>query len=103
MKNESNNEYTISEDLVSEVTVPALYQVVIHNDDFTPMEFVISVLETLFYMGRRQAADKMLEAHTKGNAVCGVFSRDVAESKICQVMEEARKNEYPLNCSMDAA
>jgi ATP-dependent Clp protease adaptor protein ClpS len=102
-KNEDNKEYTENLSLINEITIPALYQVVIHNDDFTPMEFVISVLESFFYMDRRQAAEKMLEAHMQGEAICGVFSKDVAETKIDQIKEQARLNEYPLNCSMEAA
>lgn len=81
---------------------PPLYQVYIHNDDFTPMEFVIGILERFFYMERRNAAEIMLEAHVKGKALCGVFSKDCAETKISQVIEYARSHDHPLVCSMEA-
>lgn len=85
-----------------EVREPSLYQVLLHNDDFTPMEFVVGVLESFFYMSRSKAAEIMLEAHRQGKAVCGLFSKDVAESTITQVIEYARTKEHPLTCSMEA-
>ena len=80
-----------------------LYRVFISNDDFTPMEFVVSVLEKFFYMGREQAARVMFEAHTLGKGVCGLFSKDIAETKIWEVAEYTRKHEHPLMCGMEAA
>jgi len=80
---------------------PSLYQVVIHNDDFTPMEFVIDVLEKFFNMDTTLATSVMFEVHVKGKAVCGVFTRDVAETKVDHVMEYARVNGHPLLCSME--
>ena len=80
---------------------PHLYQVVMHNDDFTPMEFVVSILERFFYMDRRRATETMLKVHSDGQAVCGVYTRDVAETKTTQVMEYARRYEYPLTCTME--
>jgi ATP-dependent Clp protease adaptor protein ClpS len=80
-----------------------LYQVLVHNDDFTPMEFVIRVLEKFFFLSRAKAAEIMLEAHTKGISACGIFSRDLAESKISQVVEYARDYQHPLLCSMENA
>lgn len=85
------------------VNEPSLYQIFVHNDDFTPMEFVVDLLERLFYMTRRRAAEVMLEAHVQGRAGCGFYTRDVAESKIAQVTDHARTNEFPLICSMEAA
>ena len=81
---------------------PLAFQVYLQNDDFTPMEFVIATLETFFYMERRLAAEIMLEAHTKGKGACGIYTKDIAETKISQVIEHARLNEYPLICSMEA-
>lgn len=89
-------------DKVSEVE-PRLYQIVLHNDDFTPMEFVLSVLESVLFMDRRQAAAVMMEAHQKGKAVCGQFVKDVAESKQLLINDLARESEHPLVCSMEAA
>jgi ATP-dependent Clp protease adaptor protein ClpS len=102
MKSEVSKEHDNNLEFSAELAEPALYQVVLHNDDFTPMEFVVGILEKFFYMDRKQAADKTLEAHVKGKTVCGVFSKDFAESKILQVMEHAQSYEHPLNCSMEA-
>lgn len=84
-----------------ELKEPHLYQVLMHNDDFTPMEFVVSVLERFFYMDRRRATETMLKVHADGQAICGVYTRDVAETKTTQVMEYARRYEYPLTCTME--
>lgn len=80
---------------------PPLYRVYIHNDDFTPMEFVLSVIEQFFFMDRRAAAEVMLAAHVDGRAACGTYSRDCAEAKIAQITNYARSHEYPLLCSME--
>lgn len=82
---------------------PNFYQVIMHNDDFTPMEFVVSVLERFFCTNRLAATQIMLEAHMSGRAVCGVYTRDVAESKIAQVIDYSRINEHTLICSMEVA
>lgn len=81
---------------------PLMYQVVMHNDDFTPMEFVVEILETFFGMDRTKATSIMYEVHMSGKAVCGIFSKDVAETKVEQVMDYARRNEHPLLCSVEA-
>lgn len=81
---------------------PTLYQVCLHNDDFTPMEFVVEVLETFFNMDTGTATNVMYQVHTTGKALCGLFSRDVAETKVDQVMEYARRHEHPLLCSVEA-
>lgn len=82
---------------------PPLYKVVMLNDDYTPMEFVVEILERFFYMNREKATHVMLTVHTKGKAVCGVFSRDVAETKAAQVNQYARQNEHPLLCEIEAS
>ncbi len=87
----------------NELEIPSLYQVVLHNDNFTPIEFVVGLMEKFFYMDRRKAAEKTLELHARGKAVCGVYSRDFAESKVTQVMEFAELHDHPLDCSMEAA
>ncbi len=99
MRNELSKEYT-GLDVVAVLKQPPLYQVVMHNDDFTPMEFVVDMLQRFFFMERRTAIEVMSEIHMLGKAACGFFSRDVAESKIADVTEQARKHEYPLLCSM---
>lgn len=80
---------------------PPLYQVVLLNDDFTPMDFVIVVLETFFNMERERATQVMLHVHTRGKGVCGVFTREVAETKVTQVNEFSRSHQHPLLCTME--
>ena len=81
---------------------PSMYRVVLINDDYTPMEFVVETLEIFFNMGREQATQVMLQVHTQGKAVCGIFTRDIAETKAAQVNQFARENEHPLLCEIEA-
>lgn len=80
---------------------PGKYKVVLLNDDYTPMPFVTEVLMRFFYMSEDLATQVMLEVHFKGRAVCGVFTRDVAETKVAIVNDYAVKHEHPLLCSME--
>ncbi|WP_371169493.1 ATP-dependent Clp protease adapter ClpS [Aliiroseovarius sp. 2305UL8-7] len=80
---------------------PPMYKVLILNDDFTPMEFVVMVLERFFGMNHAQAFELMLTVHKKGLAVAGVFSHEVAETKVTQVMQLAREHQHPLQCTME--
>ncbi|WP_317928850.1 ATP-dependent Clp protease adapter ClpS [Halioxenophilus sp. WMMB6] len=82
---------------------PSMYKVIMLNDDYTPMEFVVEVLELFFSMHREQATQIMLKVHTNGSAVCGVFTRDIAETKAAQVNQYARDNQHPLLCEIAAA
>ncbi len=82
---------------------PPMYQVVLLNDDFTPMEFVVDVLERFFSMDREKATRVMLAVHTQGKGVCGVFSRDVAETKAAQVNQYSKQNEHPLLCEIEVS
>ncbi|MEE9355045.1 MAG: ATP-dependent Clp protease adapter ClpS [Methylococcaceae bacterium] len=82
---------------------PPMYKVIILNDDYTPMEFVVLLLEKFFIMNKEQATQVMLHVHTKGKGVCGVFSHEIAETKVYQVNEFSRENEHPLTCSMEEA
>ena len=86
-----------------ETARPPLYQVLLINDDFTPMDFVVEVLQQFFGMDRQKATQIMLHVHTRGRGVCGVFTREVAESKVTQVNEFARQNQHPLLCTMEKA
>lgn len=86
-----------------ETARPPLYQVLLLNDDFTPMEFVVMVLQQFFGMDREKATQIMLHVHTRGRGVCGVFTREVAESKVTQVNEFSRQNQHPLLCTMEKA
>src|SRR3990167_5369120 len=78
-----------------------MYQVIIKNDDVTPMEFVVSILEKVFYMDRWKATQVMLLAHTRGKAFCGLYTKEIAEMKIIEVEEHIKKCDYPLICSME--
>ncbi len=80
---------------------PPLYKVLMLNDDYTPMEFVVHVLERFFGMSHAQAFELMLVVHKKGVAVVGVFSHEVAETKVAQVMDFARRHQHPLQCTME--
>ncbi len=80
---------------------PPLYRVVLINDDFTPMDFVVDVLESIFGMERTRATQVMLEVHTKGKGVCGVYTFEIAETKVAQVMGIARQHQHPLLCTME--
>jgi ATP-dependent Clp protease adaptor protein ClpS len=82
---------------------PPMYSVVLLNDDYTPMEFVVELLQRFFYMNREKATQVMLHVHTRGKGVCGVFTREVAETKVMQVNQYARDHEHPLLCTMEEA
>ncbi len=86
-----------------ELAPPPLYSVMLLNDDYTPMDFVVDVLMRFFPMTAENATQIMLHVHTRGRGVCGVFTRDVAESKVAQVNEYARLNQHPLLCTMERA
>ena len=80
---------------------PSLYRVLLLNDDFTPMEFVVMVLEKFFNLSAEQATRVMLHVHQHGVGECGVYTYEVAETKVTQVMDHARKNQHPLQCVME--
>jgi len=82
---------------------PPLYKVIMLNDDYTPMEFVIHVLELFFNLDQETAVQVMLQVHTTGAAVCGIFPKDVAETKADHVIEYAKQNHHPLMCQVDRA
>lgn len=80
---------------------PSMYKVLLLNDDYTPMEFVIHILERFFSKNRQEATDIMLHVHRRGVGLCGVFTYEIAETKVAQVMDYARANEQPLQCTME--
>ena len=80
---------------------PSMYKVLLLNDDFTPMEFVIHILQRFFHMTVEQSTDVMLHVHQKGVGVCGVFTFEVAETKVNQVMSFAKQHEHPLQCTLE--
>jgi ATP-dependent Clp protease adaptor protein ClpS len=96
-------EGTVVEKQASRVKPPPMYQVVLLNDDFTPMEFVVGVLQKFFGKGREQATQIMLRVHHEGRGICGVYPRDLAASKVEQVSNYSRQHQHPLQCVMEEA
>ena len=80
---------------------PSMYKVLMLNDDYTPMEFVVHVLERFFSKNREEATRIMLHVHQKGVGICGVYTYEVAETKVTQVMDLARKHQHPLQCTLE--
>jgi len=106
MANEHENEQDSGRGLAletakPEVARPPLFQVLLLNDDFTPMDFVVEVLRGFFGLDQEQAVQIMLHVHTRGRGVCGVFTREVAETKVTHVNEYSRSHQHPLLCTME--
>ena len=91
------------EEAKPKVKRPPLYKVILLNDDYTPMEFVVHILERFFSMTREKAVRVMLQVHTEGRGVCGTYSREIAETKVAQVNDYSRENQHPLLCTMEYA
>ena len=85
----------------SKTKKPDMFKVILLNDDYTPMEFVVYVLERFFNMNRERATQTMLQVHRKGVGVCGVYTYEVAETKVNQVMDCARQHQHPLQCTLE--
>lgn len=92
---------TVLEEARPELAKPPMYEVALMNDDYTPMEFVVSVLQMFFALDHTRATQVMLAVHTRGKGVCGVFTHEVAETKVIQVNEFARSHQHPLLCVME--
>ena len=92
---------TILEAQRTRLAPPPLYTVLLLNDDFTPMDFVVHVLQKFFSMDRERAMEIMLKVHMEGQGICGIYSRDVAVTKVDQVTAYARENQHPLACVME--
>lgn len=88
---------------VAKPKLPPLFKVLLLNDDYTPMEFVVETIERFFNKSREQAAQIMLKVHTEGMAVCGVYPQDIAETKMNQVLNFAKENQHPLQCITEPA
>ena len=82
---------------------PPMYKVIILNDDYTPMDFVVEILKSFFHKSREEASEIMLLVHNTGRGLCGVYTRDVAETKVAQVNDYSRSNEHPLLCTLEQA
>ena len=96
-------EETVLEARKAKVKPPPLFKVMLLNDDYTPMEFVVIVLQTFFSLSREQATQIMLKVHHEGRGVCGVYPRDIAASKVDQVCGYSRQHQHPLQCVMEEA
>lgn len=101
--NHSNPQHQLDNDTELELRPPSMYQVVLNNDDYTPMDFVIEVLMRFFRLNQESATRVMLQVHEEGRGVCGVYSAEIAETKVVQVNQYARDHEHPLLCSMEQA
>ena len=91
----------VVEEAQPQLRKPPLYQVVLLNDDYTPMEFVVHVLERFFGKNRDEATQIMLHVHRRGVGICGVFTYEVAETKVTQVIDFARRHQHPLQCTLE--
>ena len=104
---DNDRKFTPSTDVIvkskPKTKTPSMYKVLMLNDDYTPMDFVVEVLEVFFAMNREKATRIMLTVHTQGKAVCGIFTRDVAETKAAMVVDYARENQHPLMCQVEVA
>ena len=98
---ENDTDQNVLVDTRSKTKRPPLYKVLLLNDDYTPMEFVVHVLERFFGMNHAQAFELMLTVHKKGVAVVGVYSYEIAETKVTQVMDFAQRHQHPLQCTME--
>ena len=85
----------------AKVKLPPMYKVLLLNDDYTPMEFVVHILEKIFGKSREEAVDVMLHVHRHGVGICGIFTFEVAETKVAQVIEFSRRHQHPLQCTME--
>lgn len=107
MSNQYDNDTDLDRGTITEtekkLKKPPLYKVLLHNDDYTTMEFVVSVLQSVFHHSSAQATQIMLHVHQKGVGVAGVYTYEVAETKVTQVHDMAKQYEFPLKCSMEEA
>jgi ATP-dependent Clp protease adaptor protein ClpS len=101
LKAENQSDVLTQQDI--DIEEPKLYKVLLHNDNYTTMEFVVHVLETVFYKSPAEATQIMMNVHQKGIGVCGIYPYDVAESKVAQVHLMARQNQFPLKSSLEEA
>lgn len=102
-KENIGTDHGVVEKTRQQVKPPSMYKVILHNDDYTPMDFVIDVLTRFFNMQYEKASEIMLQVHNEGMAVCGVFTAEVAETKVQQVSIYAKEHEHPLLCTMERA
>lgn len=101
--NQQHEESQVVQEAKPRLKRPPLYKVVLINDDYTPMDFVVHILEVFFSLDRQNATRVMLEVHTRGKGVCGVYTHEIAETKVAQVNGYAREHQHPLLCTMEKA
>jgi ATP-dependent Clp protease adaptor protein ClpS len=102
-RRETDSDYGVVTETEKKVERPKLYKVILHNDDYTTMEFVVQVLQAVFHKSLAEATQIMLHVHKKGIGVCGVYTYEVAETKVAQVLALAKAHEFPLQCTMEEA
>ncbi len=100
-ESKSNTDHSVLTEDKTETKEPRLYKVLLHNDDYTSMEFVISILETIFHKSPPDATKIMLNVHNRGVGIAGIYTKEIGETKISVVHQLAKKNEFPLRCSME--
>jgi ATP-dependent Clp protease adaptor protein ClpS len=103
MANSPNESNTVLKPEVAKTKLPPMFKVLLLNDDYTPMEFVVETIERFFNKSREQATQIMLKVHTEGVGVCGIYPQDIAETKMNQVVGHARESEHPLQCVVELA
>jgi ATP-dependent Clp protease adaptor protein ClpS len=101
--NDRDGELGVATKTRTKSKTPSPYKVLMLNDDYTPMEFVVHVLQSIFKMGLEDATRVMLHVHQRGVGVCGIFPYEIAETKITQVIDLARENQHPLQCTLEKA
>ncbi|MFO6422022.1 ATP-dependent Clp protease adapter ClpS [Motilimonas sp. KMU-193] len=99
--NEPNYDNQLLDDVKTKIQPPSLYKVILNNDDYTPMDFVIEVLQRFFNADIEKATQIMLSVHHQGKGICGIYTAEIAETKVVQVNTYARDNEHPLLCTME--
>jgi ATP-dependent Clp protease adaptor protein ClpS len=97
-----DNQTLVFEEAEQEIKEPSMYKVLIINDDFTPMDFVIDVLVRFFHMNEERATQVMMHVHTRGKGLCGIFTHEIAETKMLMVNQYAKDSNHPLLCVMEA-
>lgn len=97
----TSSDFELLDEEETKVRPPSMYHVILNNDDYTPMDFVIDILARFFSMDLESATEVMLKVHYEGKAICGTFTAEVAETKVMQITMYARENEHPLLCTME--
>ena len=100
-KHSHHSDQALVEEAKPRLQKPRMYKVILLNDDYTPMEFVVVILERFFYKNREQATQIMLHVHTRGVGVCGLYTKDIAETKVKEVLNFANENKHPLQCTLE--